>query len=128
MIKNAVIISGDRKWTDMELVGRVMGRFPEGTLFIHGNAAGADLCCDEQASKMGYPRVRMPYFAFLGKAGGPVRNQAMLDILLALYLAGAKITVIGFHDNIRESKGTRDMLTRSKKAGVPTKLVRHQEG
>lgn len=126
VIKNAVLVTGDRNWKDYALVGRKMGAYPPGTLFLHGNAVGADQCCDEQCSSMGYPRMRMPYFAHLGRAGGPVRNRYMLEILLALQAAGTEVEVLGFHDNIRESKGTRDMLTRAKKAGVKAKLVRHR--
>jgi hypothetical protein len=126
MIKHAVIITGDRDWKDMDAVGRRMGAFPEGTLFIHGNATGADFCCDEMATRLGYPKVRMPYFSHLGRAGGPVRNQYMLEILLALQLAGVEVKVLAFHDHIEESKGTADMLRRAKKAGIKRRLVKHR--
>ena len=124
-IKHAVLVTGDRNWHDQDLVGAKMGAFPDGTLFIHGNAVGADQCCDEEASRMGYPRVRVPYFSHLGRAGGPVRNKYMLEILLALGQAGAEIEVLAFHDNIFRSKGTKHMLQIAGKAGVKRRLVKH---
>lgn len=126
-IKHAVIVTGDRNWRDYDAVGRAMGAFPDGTLFIHGNAVGADQCCDEMASKLGYPRMRCPYFSHLGRAGGPVRNQYMLEMLLALRAAGASVCVLGFHDDIENSRGTKDMLKRAKRAQVPRKFYRHKE-
>ena len=104
-----------------------MAKFPEGTLFIHGNATGADECCDEMASRLGYPRLRVPYFGFLGRSGGPVRNRYMLDVLLALMETGTEVAVEAFHDDLTKSKGTLDMVKRAKKAGVKVTLHRHKE-
>lgn len=128
MIKNAVIVTGDRNWHDEDAVGTAMGAFPPGTLFLHGNAVGADQCCDEMASSMGYPRARFPYLSYLGRAGGPARNRQMLEVLLALKAAGADIMVLAFHDNLSESKGTKDMCLRARKAGVRVRLFRHKRG
>jgi hypothetical protein len=46
------------------------------------------------------------------RAAGPIRNQQMLDTGIDL--------CIGFHPDITKSKGTKDMLTRASKAGIPT--------
>jgi hypothetical protein len=124
-IKKSVIVTGDRNWHDRDAIGRQMGACLPGTLFIHGNAMGADNCCDEEASAMGYPRIRVPYFSHLGRAGGVVRNEYMLQILLGLQALGADIEVMAFHDNITESKGTKDMVKRAKKAGMKVRLFKH---
>ena len=47
-----------------------------------------------------------------GKSAGVIRNQQMLD-------EGKPDTVVYFHDNIERSKGTKDMVSRAKKAGLP---------
>lgn len=57
---------------------------------------------------------------FHGKAAGPIRNQHMLD-------EGKPDLVLAFHDNIEESKGTKDMVRRALKAGIPTILFGNDE-
>ena len=52
-------------------------------------------------------------------AAGPIRNQEMLD-------SGVDF-VVGFHDDIENSKGTKDMLKKCAKAGIPGRLFT-QEG
>lgn len=49
-------------------------------------------------------------------AAGPRRNQQMLD-------EGYPDLVVAFTDDLRSSKGTRDMVTRAKKSGVRTYVV-----
>jgi hypothetical protein len=47
----------------------------------------------------------------------PKRNQKMLD-------DGKPTFVLAFHDDIDESKGTKDMVTRATKAKVQFKVVK----
>lgn len=47
-----------------------------------------------------------------GRRAGPIRNQQMLT-------EGRPDIVVYFHLDIDASKGTRDMVTRSRKAGLP---------
>lgn len=49
-----------------------------------------------------------------GRAAGPIRNQQMLD-------SGVDY-VVGFHNDIRSSRGTRDMLRRCARAEIPGRL------
>ena len=51
-----------------------------------------------------------------GKAAGPIRNQRMLDI-------HQPDLVLAFHRFIANSKGTKDMVDRARKAGVRIKVV-----
>ena len=46
------------------------------------------------------------------RGAGPIRNQAMLTL-------GKPEAVIAFHRDLAHSKGTRDMVTRARKAGIP---------
>lgn len=56
-----------------------------------------------------------------GKAAGPIRNQRMLD-------EGKPTVCYAFIDKpLAESRGTFDMVTRCRKAGVPVVLVRPME-
>ncbi len=47
---------------------------------------------------------------------GPARNQRMLD-------EGKPQVVFAFTDDLKNSKGTKDMVTRAKRAGVPTYII-----
>ena len=49
--------------------------------------------------------------AGLARAAGPIRNQRML-------VEGKPDLVIAFHDDLESSRGTKDMIKRSLKAGI----------
>jgi hypothetical protein len=112
-----VIVCGDRNWEDS---GKILGRLtrlPSDTTIISGHCRGADKLGEASAKLLGLKLEVYPaYWKEEGKAAGVLRNQRMLD-------TGADL-VIAFHSNINRSVGTRDMLTRATKAGVPTELIR----
>ncbi len=90
--------------------------FPDGIL-IAGHAKGADTIAEMSALKRCIPTFIFPAnWEGHGKAAGPIRNRAMLKL-------GMPNIVVGFHANIAQSKGTRDMLNISKKSGIPTYLA-----
>lgn len=106
------LCSGDRKFKDYDLVLRTMreeGVGP-GDVVVHGKAKGADTLCGRAATELGADVVEVPAdWKQYGKRAGPMRNMKMLvdhpDIERALF----------FHPNIKESKGTADMLARVKR-------------
>ena len=53
-----------------------------------------------------------------GKAAGPIRNQQMLT-------EGKPDLVIAFNDYLPNSKGTLDMVTRARRAGVAIEIIEH---
>lgn len=127
-----VLICGDRYWgrnwarKDAELMPNrhdldveqlkmlklVVDGLKPGTVVFHGAAKGADLKAGTFAEIAGLPVRRFPAdWATHGKAAGPIRNREML---------GAKPDyVFAFHENLKESKGTADMVKIARKAGVP---------
>lgn len=113
-----VLITGDRKWDDPEPIeAMVDGLDPERDLVIEGECVGADLLGKEVAlswciSVEGYPAKWDEY----GKAAGVIRNQQMLD-------EGKPDVVWAFHDDLKNSKGTKDMVKRALKARLPVYLV-----
>jgi hypothetical protein len=129
-----LLITGDREWNDYQSVIDalldVLKEFeidPSKITIIHGAARGADCMAAEVAERIGM--VVKPYPAhwrhteqcpksckeMVGRPAGVIRNQKMLnenpDIDLALF----------FHHDLTNSKGTRDMVNRLKKAGIPTR-------
>ena len=114
-----VIICGDRKWTDRQMIEEYMQGLPVDTLIIQGECAGADRIAKQIAKKLYLP-VTDKYAAdweLHGLAAGPIRNRQMLKENPDL--------VVAFHDNLALSKGTKDMLNAAKQAGVKTLVFSH---
>jgi len=108
-----LLICGDRNWSDGNAVREVIAKF-QPAFVIEGEARGADILARLSAEAMGIEVKRFPAdWEKYGRAAGPIRNSQMLK-------EGRPDVVVGFHYKIDESKGTRDMLTRAKKAGKAT--------
>jgi hypothetical protein len=59
---------------------------------VHGNAYGLDkMCAAFCEMKLLLETIKVPYFGWMGRAGGQVRNRFMLT-------AYAPLVVHGFHD------------------------------
>ena len=108
-----LLICGDRNWSDGNAIREVIKSFNP-TIIIEGEAKGADTLARLSANAMGIETLKFPAdWQKYGRAAGPIRNSQMLK-------EGNPDVVVGFHYKIDESKGTRDMLTRAKKAGKAT--------
>jgi hypothetical protein len=78
-------------------------------VLIEGDAKGADKLAGRWAEDNGVPRLTFPAdWDTHGKAAGSIRNQQMLD-------EGKPTLVIAFPGG----RGTKDMVRRAKKAGLP---------
>lgn len=121
---NRVIVCGDRNWKDKQYIFdrlddmvHYYGEFH----VIEGCARGADKVAEEWAEAR---KVSISHFPadwqHLGKAAGVVRNQNML-------IMGRPTMVIAFHTNLMDSKGTKDMVTRARNAGIQTFVFPHHE-
>jgi hypothetical protein len=112
-----LLICGDRDWTDFDVIWRTIQHQPRDTVIIQGEGRGADALAKRAALEAGlqvesYPADWRQY----GAKAGPLRNRRMLA-------EGKPDTVVGFHCDIGgKSKGTRDMLRISLRAGIPTFL------
>lgn len=112
-----ILICGDRNWTKTFRMKRYFQLFNPEVVIIQGAAPGADLMAQRLAQEfeldyMGFPAR----WKKQKRAAGPIRNSRQLK-------KGLPDLTIGFHNNIRNSKGTKDMLCKSLKAGVPTYLI-----
>jgi len=108
-----LLICGDRNWSDGNAIREVIEKFKP-LIIIEGECSGADTLARLSAETMGIEVLRFPAdWEKYGRAAGPIRNSQMLK-------EGNPDIVVGFHYKIDESKGTKDMLTRAKKAGKPT--------
>lgn len=108
-----LLICGDRNWFEGAAIREILLQYkPE--VVIEGEAKGADTLARIHAEKLNIPVLKFPAdWQKYGRAAGPIRNSQMLK-------EGNPDVVVGFHNRIDDSKGTRDMLTRAKKAGKAT--------
>ena len=119
-----VLICGDRNWNDIDRVREVVKEM-HGKSFIdvviEGEAPGADTHGAIIANELGIPVEKYPAdWKKYGRAAGPIRNKKMLD-------DGKSDIVLAFHNHLLHSKGTKNMCTIAKKAGVRV-LVAHSQG
>lgn len=113
-----VLVCGGRNWKDGRMILGRLERLPKDTIIIHGGCRGADTIAGECAKTLGFSTwVFEAKWEQLGKAAGPIRNQAMLD-------AGPDL-VIAFHDHPEKSTGTADMVKRARKVGTPVEVIGH---
>ena len=115
----ACIVTGDRhaEWRHWnEDVARAIEGFD---VVIHGAAQGIDTIADNVADEIATKVIPMPaQWDRDGKAAGPHRNLAMLQVLRALQDCGYAVEVLAFHPDIEASKGTRHMVNIASSAGV----------
>jgi hypothetical protein len=113
-----LLICGSRNWADSEyILDTLLHYHPD--VVIEGGAKGADLLAADVARKLGIEVVEfVAEWSKHGKAAGPIRNQRMLD-------EGHPDFVLAFHDDYEHSKGTKDMITRSYRAGLPFRVCTH---
>lgn len=138
-----VLICGDRHWTDYrfiylwveelirvhEEVHHILKDYPNGMeplIIIEGEADGVDMMARVAAEELGIAVEKFPAnWKKHGKAAGPRRNQQMLD-------EGKPDVIMAFHDDVENSKGTKDMIERAKKArsglGIPCRVFTHKDG
>lgn len=117
-----MLICGDRNWTDSNPIrGFLETLDPSKDTIIHGAARGADSIAGDEAKAMGFKVLAFPAnWRKFGTGAGPVRNREMIA-------KGYPDTVVAFHDDINQSKGTADMLELARKIKLPTMLVTHDE-
>jgi hypothetical protein len=117
-----VLICGDRLWDDKELIRatvQALLKKHKKLVVIDGTAPGADRLGHEVAKelKLGFQRFPADWMRY-GLAAGPIRNRQMLK-------EGRPDLVLAFHDDLKMSKGTKDMIKVAQKAGVEVIKVKH---
>lgn len=126
-----VLVTGSRDWSDRGVIWRELDRLRwMRPTIVEGCATGADALAE--AWCMANPGFKdehhpahwrhdrnceLPCKKVVGRAAGPIRNSEMLQMLPDFVLA--------FHENLDESKGTRDMVDKAKRKGL---VVYHFDG
>jgi hypothetical protein len=109
-----ILVTGDREFACFATV-KLAYHYVEHTYgpiktVVHGAARGADQLAGMVALDRNIGVVPMPaQWNRYGKGAGPIRNQRMLDDHPDIKV------VLAFHENLKTSKGTKDMLSRALK-------------
>lgn len=134
--KVAWLFTGHRDWPyelqpklerSLDKLGVVMG--PGGDLIIHGRAAGFDSAVEIWARRRGAMIAGLEYPNWKGrsiKAGGPLRNQQMVEIVQGLCGLGYKPRCVVGHSSMETlmvGRGTKDCYDRARRKGFPIKFI-----
>lgn len=134
-----VLICGDRDWDDYEfirawverlaknhaVVHEMLKNYPRGfppLVIIEGEARGADKMARKAAEEFGLEVLKFPAkWNKYRNGAGPIRNQQMLD-------EGKPDIVLAFHDDIKNSRGTADMVRKAESARIYCRVITHEDG
>lgn len=109
-----VLICGGRNYQNRENIKVVIQTIHErkpNLMILQGGAKGADSLAKSVAKELGIPCITVEAnWEIYGKTAGPLRNRWMAALSPKL--------VLGFHKNISESKGTKDMLEVAEELGI----------
>jgi hypothetical protein len=121
MIKDIVLVTGDREWGTMDeenVIREALNELLVPSLIIHGDARGADKMAASVGIELGhYVSIFPALWGRDGKPAGPLRNKVMVEIANVLML-DYFVHVYAFHNNIEESKGTKDCINRAFKENM----------
>lgn len=112
-----VLICGDRNWKDYDIIEKYIRTLPSGSVIINGRCRGVDNMARFLAHQLGYETMDFPAdWDKYGRSAGPIRNGEMLK-------QGKPELVVAFHDDIENSKGTKDMVRQSRNRGIETIVI-----
>jgi hypothetical protein len=114
-----ILICGDRNWNDLQKVYDTLKEYPNVEYVIEGEARGADTCGKIAAEMLDIPVLKFPAdWTKYGKSAGPIRNHQML-------IEGKPDLILAFHDDILNSKGTKNMVTQALKSLITARIIKH---
>ena len=116
-----ILVTGSRHWTNTGVIRTALNDAvrhlkPEiRIILVNGGADGADTLAANIADGLQWVVVTMNARWLLnGDAAGPIRNSEMLDL-------GPDV-VLAFHNDLRRSKGTADLLDKCRGRGINASL------
>lgn len=127
VVKARVLITGDRHWSSEITIQAVLEALEiehqgkENFCIIEGGATGADSIAAKLAHDRGICVFEcLPCWKVYGKSAGMLRNKWMLEWV-------QPTLIVAFHNNIENSLGTKDMVSRAKRAGIEVLIVKEED-
>jgi hypothetical protein len=119
-MKLRILICGDREYEDASMIHaflrKLISQGHQIECVIEGECRGADLLARKVAEGMAIPVEKFPaLWDTYGRSAGPIRNRQMI-------IEGQPNLVAAFHSDIKNSRGTLDMIFAANKAGLPVRL------
>lgn len=121
-IHQMILVCGDRNWTNRERMISILSQFKHQNItIVEGEAIGADLMAREVCLDMGIDVIGVPAnWNRYHRAAGPIRNAKMLDIS---FQNKSLTLIIAFHNDIKNSKGTKNMINQALDRNLQIMLV-----
>ena len=110
-----ILICGARDFSDKIIIDNFILSLEKDTVIIEGEAKGADSIARDCAIFHGLTVEKYPADWKIGRKAGPIRNKQML-------VEGKPDYVVGYSNDIKSSRGTRNMLKQALKAGIEAYL------
>lgn len=126
-----ILCCGDRNWTNKKLIKKWLKKKKPDAIVEGGQykiigydrldspvAGGADFLAGEAANELGIPHFQCKAnWDFYKKAAGPIRNGWQIKFM--------NVTeVLAFHNDIENSRGTKDMIRQAKKKGIKVTIIK----
>jgi len=116
-----VCICGDRNYTCIENIEKeillLKEKYNDNLLIITGKCQGVDNLAERVSIKHNIKHIEYPAdWKKYGKAAGPIRNKQMIQ-------EGKPELVIAFHNNIKHSKGTKNMVNQCLAENIEVILI-----
>jgi len=116
-----VLICGDRNWHDFKTIEEFLTTLPSDTVIVEGDCFGADKMSGYLAEKLGMFVIKVPAkWDKFGNIAGPLRNSTMIHCY-------EPDLVVAFHNDLANSKGTKNMVNQAKLAGIKVKIITNGE-
>lgn len=112
-----IVICGSRFWYNTNAIRKYIRTLDHtNDIIITGGARGADLIANTIAKEEGFQTIVFNAdWRVYGNAAGPIRNKQMLELNPDI--------VVAFHNDIDNSKGTKNCVTQAKLKGIKTIVI-----
>lgn len=132
-MQGVILVTGDRhatidQWHDViyDAINKTVDENPDCTswMIVHGAARGIDSMAGTIArAAFGFIENAFPaQWKQHGKQAGPMRNRKMVEFLTERREVGDRCFVFAFHDDLPNSKGTKNCVEAAMNAGFAPHL------
>lgn len=128
-MKIAILITGDRNWTDRDLIFQALNQYKNETnhvVLLHGGCSSADLISDSIGKELKFDVEIFPaLWNKYGLSAGPKRNGEMVKKLNEYKSLKYKVLVLAVHDSLETSKGTKNCVKQALDFKLPIQYLKH---